>query len=56
MDIWELATFRLARDGYASVPEIENMPTDKVIRMLHHSSFTGEYESAFADLNRKDAP
>jgi len=48
-----LIFFRLAKQGYGSVNEIEQWDVRKVVQALHYEKFCDDYEKAYLEL-RKD--
>lgn len=44
--------FRLAKEGYGSVREIEQWDARKVIQAINYEKFCGDYEAAYMEVNK----
>jgi hypothetical protein len=38
--------------GYGSLREVETMDARQVLQALHYEEFCGDYESAYAEMNK----
>jgi hypothetical protein len=47
-----LIYFRLSKEGYGSVNEIENWDARKVLQALNYEKFASDYEFAYLELNK----
>lgn len=43
---------RLAKSGYGSITEINNLSGDKFINLIHYENFLSDYTSAIKALNK----
>ncbi len=44
---------RLAKAGYGTITEIKNLDSDTFMNLVHYENYTGEYQKAVMDLNKK---
>lgn len=52
MDSGRLIALRLSKDGFGTVEQIEQMPSDMVMDALEYANFLNEYEQTAIELNR----
>lgn len=53
MDPARLITLRLAKEGFGTPEQIEQMRTDTVLDALQYSTFLADYESTYVELNKE---
>lgn len=44
---------RLAKAGYGSINDMDNVSSDKFINLIHYENFLNEYQEAVRALNKK---
>ena len=53
MDPARLIALRLAKEGFGTPEQIENMRTDIVLDALQYSTFLADYEATYVELNKE---
>jgi hypothetical protein len=54
MDPVRLTALKLAKEGFGTPEQIEQMPTDIVLDAIEYVTFLGDYETTAAELNKTE--
>jgi hypothetical protein len=44
---------RLSRENYGDLEQIENLPVDKFMNLIHYENYLSKYKIVMEEMNRK---
>lgn len=55
MDDTRVVSLRLSKEGFGTVKEIEEMPSDMVLDALEYAGFLTDWQQTFVEINKEKA-